>query len=73
MPIPKIIEELFGARYDWQMAAFDEKAKMQSRFETLRSQAAKEYQCSEMELWLAAGKHYRAWVRQNKLPQPPKE
>lgn len=73
MPIPRIIEELFGARYDWQMAAFDQKAEMQNRFEILRSQAAKEYECSEMDLWLVARKYYRAWVRENKLPQPHKE
>jgi hypothetical protein len=42
VPIPKIIEDLYGARYDWLMAPLEEKAQREARFEELKAQAARE-------------------------------
>lgn len=70
MPIPKIIAELYGARYDWQMAPLEEKAEMKARFDELMTQAAKAYGRSEMAIWIAVSDNYHVWRRQNRLPKP---
>jgi hypothetical protein len=71
VPIPNIIEELYGARYDWQMAPLAEKAKMKARYDELIAQAAKAYGRTERVLWLAVRDNYHVWRRQNQLPKPP--
>lgn len=72
MPIPEIIEELYGARYDWLMAPLEEKAQRKARFEDLKERAAKEYGCTPTALWVAVRDNYHLWVKQNKLPRPPR-
>jgi hypothetical protein len=71
VPRPEIIEELFGARYDWETAALNEKARMESRFLLLRSQAAQQYGCSEMALWNALRQSYITWRKQNNCRNHP--
>lgn len=71
MPRPKIIEELYGARYDWLSAPLEEKATMKARYDELLSQAAKKYGCTEMALRLALRDDYHLWRRQQQLPKPP--
>jgi len=55
------------------MAPFEEKAKMKARFDKLKTQAAQQFGCSEMALWLAVRNDYHLWRRQNRLPKPPEQ
>jgi hypothetical protein len=73
MAVPEIIEELFSARYDWQMGIFGDKAKAYDRYREIVFRAAKQFYCKPEELLRVVGPRYRRWIAENKMPQPPKE
>lgn len=74
MPWPEIIVRLFQARYDYEWAPFVTKAQAKERFDAVVLEVTVQFNCSKDELLSARWYHeyYREWVRQNKLPKPPK-
>jgi len=73
VPRPEIIDQLFEARYEYETALFTDKAQARIRYRTIFLEVIAHYHCDEIELHKVLRGHYREWIRQNKLPDPPKE
>ena len=73
MALPEIIEELFRALYEAQTGIFSNKAQAQARVEEIQERASKQYGCTKGVLLKTVRPRYWTWLRENKLPQPPRE
>lgn len=73
MPRPEIIDRLFEARYEYEMALFIDKAQARIRWRTIFLEIIQHHNRTEEQLQQVLRGRYREWIRQNKLPQPPKE
>jgi len=71
--LPEIIEELFSALYEAQTGIFSNKAQAQARVEEIQERVSKQYGCTKGILLKTVMPRYRTWVRENRLPEPPKE
>lgn len=72
MSRPEIIAKIHEAKYELQFALFGKKEELQSRYKALLDEGAREYKCSTYELRQVLREDYGIWVRENKLPRPPR-
>jgi hypothetical protein len=68
MPRPEIIDRLFEARYEYEMALFTDKAPARIRWRTIFLEIIQQYNCTEEALQQVLRGHYREWIRQNNCP-----
>ena len=73
MSLPELIEELFSALYESRTGIFGDKAEAHARYEAILERTTREFNCDRVTLLKVIGPRYHRWIRENKLPQPPKK
>ena len=72
MPRPEYIASLHGAKYDLRFCERAQKPEMLARYRQALAMAAKDAGISPEVLEAAVARDFWEWVKQERLPRPPK-
>ena len=72
MPRPDYIARLHAAKYDLRFCSGAEKSEMLRRYKEALAHASEESGVSESLLEAAVARDFGDWIREERLPRPPK-
>ena len=72
MPRPDYIARLHAAKYNLRFCDGEQKGEMLRIYRTALAEAAREAGASEALIEAAVARDFGDWVRQERLPKPPK-
>jgi hypothetical protein len=70
---PEYIARLHAAKYDLRFCAPEEKPKMLKAYRAALENASRESGISKAELEAAVARDFAEWVKQERLPKPPRQ